>query len=131
MSEANVKRMFVTGRMALERIESISQLIEIELSDLFQLYQDTKQKTVQLTTEQERQLMDDTQLLLVAVCVRNHLTYKEILQHYAISPTDLIQRLAHLDRLKIIDLLPNNRIKLRIAENFSWIPHGPVERFYE
>ena len=131
MSEANVKRMFATGRMTLERIESICQLIDIDLSDLFQLYHDARQKTVQLTQSQERQLVDDTQLLLVAVCVRNHHSFEDILEHYEISNTDLIHKLAQLDRLKIIDLLPNNKIKLRIAENFSWIPNGPIERFYE
>ena len=38
---------------------------------------------------------------------------------------------ATLDRLHIIELLPGNRIKLRIDENFSWLPNGPIERFFE
>jgi len=66
----------------------------------------------------------------VAVSVRNHLTFEEIISHYNISETECIRCLAKLDKLLIIDLLPNNRIKLRIDEDFHWILHGPIEDFF-
>ena len=131
MSEANVKRMFAAERITLDRIEAICRLMDMSLGDLFQLYEESRHRIQQLTEDQEKELVADTKLLLVAVCVRNELDYQEILQNHHISETDLIQCLAKLDRLKVIDLLPNNRIKLRIDPNFSWIPHGPIERFYE
>ena len=131
MSEANVKRMFAAERITLDRIESICRLMDMGLSDLFQLYEESRHRIQQLTESQEKELVADTKLLLVAVSVRNELNFSEILQNHHISETDLIQCLAKLDRLKVIDFLPNNRIKLRIDPNFSWIPHGPIERFYE
>ena len=42
----------------------------------------------------------------------------------------LIQKLAKLDKLKIIDLLPGNRFKLLITKNFAWLPDGPIQRFF-
>jgi hypothetical protein len=30
----------------------------------------------------------------------------------------------------IIELLPNNRIKLLVAPNFRWLPNGPIQRFF-
>ncbi|MDH5693634.1 MAG: XRE family transcriptional regulator, partial [Gammaproteobacteria bacterium] len=66
----------------------------------------------------------------VAVSVRNHLTFDEIISNYNISETDCIRCLAKLDKLTIIDLLPGNRIKLRIDEDFHWIQNGPIEEFF-
>lgn len=131
MSEANIKRQFASGRFTLERLEAICRLMELELGDLFQLYEQSRQRISQLTREQERELMEDTLLFLVAVCVRNHLDFDTILAHYHIDEPTLIRKLAKLDRLKIIDLLPGNRIKLRVAENFHWLPHGPIEQYFE
>lgn len=131
MSEANVKRMFALERFTLERLEEVCRLMQMELSDLFQLYEASRQRITQLTEEQEKELVADAKLLLVAVCVRNNLGFDEIIANYQISETECIRYLAKLDRLKVIDLLPYNKFKLRIDENFHWLPNGPIERFYE
>ena len=51
--------------------------------------------------------------------------------HYKITETDCIRYLAKLDKLKIIELLPKNRIKLLIASNFAWIENGPIQQFFQ
>ncbi|MAT50892.1 MAG: XRE family transcriptional regulator [Porticoccaceae bacterium] len=131
MSEANIKRQFASRRFSLERLEAICQLIPMELSDLFYLYESSRQRINQLTREQEEELVRDRTLLLVAVSVRNGLSFDEIVRQYAISATECIRCLAALDRLKLIDLLPGNHIRLRIDEDFRWLPNGPIERFFE
>ena len=77
------------------------------------------------------ELVSDEKLLLVAVSVRNRLSFDDIIYNYRISKTECIRCLARLDKLKLIDLLPNNRIKLRIDEHFRWLPDGPIDRFFE
>ncbi|MDX2465374.1 MAG: helix-turn-helix transcriptional regulator [Porticoccus sp.] len=131
MSEANIKRMFASKRFTLDRLEEICQLMQMELSDLFQLYEESRQHITQLTLEQEKELVNDDKLLLVAVSVRNRLSFDDIITNYQISETECIRYLAMLDKLKIIDLLPNNRIKLRIDDDFRWLPNGPIDRFFE
>lgn len=131
MSEANVKRMFATRRFTLERLEALCQLLQMELTDLFQLYEESRQRISQLTEAQEQELVSDEKLLLVAVSVRNRLRFEDIIDNYRISRTECIRCLARLDKLKIIDLLPNNRIKLRIDDDFRWLPNGPIDRFFE
>lgn len=131
MSEANVKRLFATQGFTLQRLESICQMLQMELSDLFVLYQESRQRITNLSLQQEQELVGDARLLLVAVSVRNHLSYDDIIKHYDISATECIRYLARLDRLKIIDLMPANRIKLLIDENFSWLPNGPIEQFFQ
>jgi hypothetical protein len=41
-----------------------------------------------------------------------------------------IRLLARLDKLGLIDLLPNNRVRLRVARNFSWLPGGPIQQYF-
>ena len=131
MSEANIKRLFASKRFSLQRLEQICALIDLQLSDLFELYETSRQRITTLTLAQEKELVSDIKLLLVAVSVRNRLSFEDMLEHYDLSASECIRHLARLDKLKIIDLLPNNRIKLRIDEHFHWLPDGPIERFYE
>jgi DNA-binding Xre family transcriptional regulator len=131
MSEANIKRMFASKRITLDRMEDICRLMQMELTDFFRLYEESRQRISQLTMDQEKELVQDVKLLLVAVSVRNRLSFDDILSNYQISASECIRCLAKLDKLKIIDLLPNNRIKLRIDEDFRWLPNGPIERFFE
>jgi len=131
MSEANVKRMFAARHFTLDRLEAICGFMQMELSDLFELYEVSRQRITQLTQAQEQELVQDIKLLLVAVSVRNRLSFDDIINNYQLTHTECIRYLAKLDKIKIIDLLPNNRIKLRIDDDFRWLPNGPIERFFE
>jgi len=58
----------------------------------------------------------------------------KLVAHYAIilkeTEFEAIRCLARLDRLKIIDLLPGNRIKLRVSANFDWLENGPIQQLF-
>lgn len=131
MSEANVKRLFSSQAVTLDRLERICDLMKMELSDLFEIYRETRQQTTSLTLEQEEELIANSQLMLVAMSVRNNLTLEEMTNSYHISEAECIKCLIQLDRLKVISLLPNNRVKLLVKEYFNWIPGGPVEKFFQ
>lgn len=131
LSEANIKRQFASERFTLERLEDICNLIQLELTDLVAIYQAERTQIQSLTESQEEELVNNIQLLFIAVAVRNRLTIEEIIHYYALDESTCIRCLAKLDRLKLIDLLPGNHIKLRVADNFHWIPNGPIERFFE
>ncbi|MCW8883550.1 MAG: helix-turn-helix transcriptional regulator [Sedimenticola sp.] len=132
LSEASVKRLFSDKSFSLQRLDQICQLIDLEISDLVKLMEsEARSPITSLTVEQERELAADVELLLIAVCVLNHWSYEEIIDYYNIAETRCIQYLAKLDRLKLIELLPKNRIKLRVATNFKWMEDGPIQRFYK
>jgi len=131
MSEANVKRMFSLKQFSLARLEEICKVAGISLSDLFILVESQKKKLVQLTAEQEQELIDDTKLFLVAACVRDGWSFEEIIKHYQIDQFECIQLMAKLDRLKMIQLLPDNQYKMLISQNFQWLPNGPLEKYME
>lgn len=130
LSEASIKRLFRDGDLSLPRLEKICDAIGLELTELIQLMAQQQQRLTELSREQEQQIVDNPQLLLVAICCVNGYQYQEILDQYQLEPPQLIQQLAALDRLKIIDLLPNNRIKLQIAPNFNWLANGPIQSYF-
>ncbi|HEX9489156.1 MAG TPA: hypothetical protein VF930_02660 [Stellaceae bacterium] len=75
-------------------------------------------------------MVADPKLLLVAVHAVNHWTFDEIVATYTLSKAECIRMLACLDKLGIIDLLPNNKIRVRVAQNFSWLPAGPIQQYF-
>ena len=131
LSEASVKRLFSREDFSLERLDKVCQMLEIEISDLVQQMNDEQNQLQQLTAEQEQQLVDDKTLLAVAICSLNRWTMAEIVAFYDMTEGECFQKLAALDRLKLIDLLPGNRIKLRVAPTFRWLPNGPIQTLFQ
>ena len=131
VSEASIKRNFSLHAFSLEKLERICEFLQLSLSDLFALSQKQQDKISQLSEEQELQLLANPKLLLAAVCVRDGWCFEELLSHYDIGEVEGIKLMTTLDKLKLIELLPNNRYKLLIAQDFRWIPGGPLANFME
>lgn len=130
LSESAIKQMFANGNFTLKRLDQLCELLELDFSELANLARQRSDVIEQLTLEQEERLIGDPQLLLVAYCVVNHWRFDQILHKYDISETQCIQRLAELDRMKVAELLPGNRIRPLISPNFHWQPDGPIERYF-
>ena len=131
LSEASVKRLFADKNFTLQRLETVCDLLNIELTELVMKLQSTQSQLTQLSREQEKEISSDLVLLLVTVCVISGMSFNDILQSYQISSQECIRKLAQLDRLKIIELLPSNRIKLLVSPNFHWLPNGPIQQFFQ
>ena len=131
LSEASVKRMFALKRMSSERMDDICAVLEIEVSELVLKFEQLQHRISRLTEAQEREIVSDPALSLIAVSVKNHWTFDKLVMHYTLSAAEIIGKLAHLDRSKLIELLPNNRIRLLFDTSFGWIPAGPIETYFE
>jgi len=131
LSEASVKRLFAEQTISLQRLEQICQLMELEISDLVQMMNEQQPRLQHLSVEQEKEITQDLVLLLITVSVLNRWTMQEIVTFYRLTENDCIQKLARLDKLKIIELLPKNKIKLLVAPNFSWRENGPIQQFFQ
>lgn len=130
LSESAVKRMFATGNMSLQRLDEVCEILGLDLRDLLALLDENEQRVDGLSSEDEQKLIDNPQLLLVAYCIINNWATETILQRYTVSESELIVCLAELDRMKMIELLPGNRVKTLVANNFKWQSNGPIERFF-
>lgn len=130
LSEASIKRMFAEGHFTLERLEQVCELAGLTLTDLVEIHQRNQRRLDHLTEEQEKEIASDIVLLMVAVSVINGFSFSDLTGYYRLSEPEVIRKLARLDKLKLLDLLPGNRIKLRISPNFRWLANGPIQKFF-
>jgi DNA-binding Xre family transcriptional regulator len=131
LSETSVKRLFSEAAFSIKRLDKVCELLHLDISDLVHLMEKNIELTTELTRDQEADLVSDVKLLLVTLLLMNKLQFAEILAIYDISETEGIRLLARLDRMKIIELQPGNRVKLMISQNFKWIPEGPIQQYFE
>lgn len=130
LSEASIKRLFSEQSFSLKRLDEICDWLGIEISDLVRKAEANTEYISELTQEQEIELANDAKLLMVAILVTNHWTFDDILKHFTLEIPELIGLLTKLDKLKMIELLPSNRVKRLTAKNFSWRKDGPVQQFF-
>lgn len=130
LSEASVKRMFSRRNFSLKRLDQVCELANSEFSDIARVLHQEESLISRLSHEQELEIVSNPKLFLVAVCALNHVGFDQIVATYDISRPECIQLLARLDRLGFIRLLPNNRIRLLVSLDFSWLPDGPIQRFF-
>jgi len=125
-----IKRQFSQQSFSIRTLEKICDLIEIDLLELMQAAEELQSRLHQLSEAQEAELVKEPRRLLVAVCVLNHWTLEQIIYTYRISKAECIRELIQLERIGLIRLLPENRVKLQVARDFSWQPDGPIHRFF-
>ena len=131
LSEAAVKRMFSQQAISLARLEEICAVLDIGLSELA-----TETKVggppplAELSEETEQLLVDNPSYLLGLYLTLNRWKEDEVMVRYDFTKPQWTGVLAKLDRLGVIELLPENRYRLRTARNFRWRKDGPMERFF-
>jgi transcriptional regulator with XRE-family HTH domain len=130
VAESSVKRMLAKGDMPLSRVDAICRALKLDFAELARRVADAQPLLAGLTQEQERAVVADKKLLLVAICVLSQWTLEQIVASYRLSEAECIRCLAQLDRIGIIELRPLNRYRLKLAKTFRWLPHGPVMQFF-
>ncbi|MGV7208181.1 helix-turn-helix domain-containing protein [Oxalobacteraceae bacterium A2-2] len=130
MSESSVKRMFGQQDMTLSRLAQICKAAGIALEDVLRGAADATPHADTLTLTQEKSLVANPRLLLMAICCLGHWSVEQVLETYQLSETDCIMLLAELDRLGLIELKPLNRYSLRVSNAFRWLADGPVQQFF-
>jgi transcriptional regulator with XRE-family HTH domain len=129
MSESSVKRMFSEQDMPLSRLAEICSAAGIAFEDLLARSARVTAELTQLTLEQERALVTDPKLLLVAICCLSQWSFEQMLAAYTLEAAEIVARLARLDRLGLIELKPGNRYRLAVGRGFHWRRQGPIMDF--
>ncbi|HSX94343.1 MAG TPA: helix-turn-helix transcriptional regulator [Hydrogenophaga sp.] len=130
MAESSVKRMLAKGDMSLSRIDAICRALKLDFAELSRRVADAQPLVTELTSAQERAVVADKKLLLVAICVLSQWTVEQMGATYRLGEAECVKYLAQLDRIGIIELRPLNRYRLKLAKTFRWRPHGPVMNFF-
>jgi transcriptional regulator with XRE-family HTH domain len=130
MSESSIKRIFAKADMPLSRIDDVLRVLKMDFAELARKVADAQPLRRELTLEQEKAVIADRRLLLMAICCLSQWTFEQIVATYTFTEAQCVQYLAQLDRLGIIELRPMNRYRLQVAKTFRWRPHGPVMDFF-
>lgn len=132
VSVMTIKRYLNSERVPIEALEDIASCVGLSLIELaeFAKASDGRQ-TLDLELQQESALAASYELALVRLLLYNGLTVEEIMAEYGVNEPTLVSLLTRLDRLKLIELLPGNRVRIRGSRHIEWRPGGPMRRQIE
>jgi transcriptional regulator with XRE-family HTH domain len=128
LSHASVKRLFSAQTFTLARLAQVCRVLEIDFFDLARLARGRAEASRELTERQEAALARDAKLLGVFYLLLSDWIADEILAAYDLRATELTRLLAQLDRLRLIELLPHNRVRVRAPKLVQLRPGGPIHR---
>ena len=130
VAESTIKRSFARGDLTLARIDAVLRVLKLDFSELARRIADRSPPTLALTLEQEKAVVSDPGLLLVALCCLSEWTREQIVERYRMSRADCVGYLVRLDALGFIELRANDRYRLRVTKGHRWRPGGPVMQFF-
>jgi transcriptional regulator with XRE-family HTH domain len=130
LSEASVKRLFSSGSFTLRRVEQICRVVDLDFFELARLAHGEARTATSLSTAQEQALAANPRLLLVFHLLLSDWHADDIVSQYSIARAECVKLMLELDRLRLIELRPNNAVRLRTARHVSWGRDGPIQRTY-
>ncbi len=130
LAESSVKRIFARSDMPLSRLDDICRVLKLDFADLARQVTDAQPLRRELTLAQEKAVVANRKLLLVAICCLSQWTFEQMVSTYTLSETECFGLLARLDKLGVIELRPLNRYRLKVSKTFRWRANGPVMQFF-
>ena len=127
VSETTVKRWFSGKSMSIGLVEELCGILDIGVAELVEFAnRDHDPRLRCLREEQEKALSEDRHLSYLFYLILQGWTPQELQREYGLPEPALVQYLARLDRLRLIDLLPGNRVKLLTTRTLEWRKGGPM-----
>ena len=126
MSEASVKRLFSQRTFTLNRLEQVLAALELDFFDLAKLARGAGDAPEEMTEPQENALAQEPRLMGVFYLLFNDWQPPQILTRYELTEAELTKLLVKLDRLHLIELLPANKVKLKVGRHLRLRPSGAI-----
>ena len=130
LSEASVKRMFSRGSFTLARVEEVLDALELDLYEVARMSRGAGNGRSPLTHEQELGLAKDERLFAAFWLVLNGWSFDEIVRMFEVTRTELTIAFARMEKLKLIEWGPRERVRLLVPRDFAWRPGGPAKKAY-
>ncbi|MEC7118604.1 MAG: helix-turn-helix transcriptional regulator [Pseudomonadota bacterium] len=128
LSEASVKRLFAEQSFSLQRLDDICRWLELDFFELARLARGDADQLKHMTVAQETVLASDRRLLGVFYMLMNNWQLADIVERYEISEPECLRLIICLDRAGLVELLPNNRVRLRVVRHLRHRPDGPIRQ---
>lgn len=129
VSETTIKRKLSSQGLSISTLESICTIAGIRLIELAELAgrrHETKAESI--SEAQEKALAEKPFSAFIFLLLRYNWTPYEIQQEFNLNEADIILHLRYLEKIRLIDLFPGNRVRLLTVRYPRWIPGGPLRR---
>ena len=129
LSVSSVKRIMSGQDLSLQKIELACKLMHIAVADFYEQVQFSKKlEFVYMTVKQEEFLSTDARLLHFFMLLQESWNVSEISKTYSISNVDIQKYLIALDKNKLIELLPHNKVKKIFNSQLRFRRDGPLAK---
>ena len=129
LSETTIKRNLAGRGLSLATLEAVCVIAGIRLIDLAEMAaRRSNAKACVLTAEQEQGLADDPFVAFIFLLLRYDWSPQDIQKEFCLNEPNLILHLRRLERLRLLDLFPGNRVRLLTVRYPEWLPGGPLRR---
>jgi transcriptional regulator with XRE-family HTH domain len=126
VGERTVARWMTSEKIDTSTIEDLCSLIDMTFFDLCEfVLQRSEEAISQLTLQQEQELAGSNLLQYFFMQLLKNWPVEDIRRELELSEPELINALIRLEKVGLIDLLPQNRVRLRVAKKVKFRPSGP------
>jgi len=133
ISEGSVGRIFSEGTFTLNRFVKICNLIGLSIEDLILLEEiEVPGRQFEYTLEQEQYLARplNKNILVFFELLIHGKTPQEIAREYGLDDNMLVKILSQLEKLGLIEWLPENQAKILTSKMITFLKDGPISKTY-
>ncbi|MDC0738179.1 helix-turn-helix domain-containing protein [Cognatishimia sp. SS12] len=126
LSEVSVKRMFSQRDCKVSRLFELCELLELPPEDVLQSARRVQTAPAFLPIETEAALAADPSLFHFYILLREDFSARDISQIYGLNPLDVQDYGARLEKLGLVEVLPQGFMRLIARDPMKFRRHGPL-----
>lgn len=132
VSEATVRRYLGGKGLTLATLEQLCRIADIRILDLAEMALNGEQGLIhRLSVAQEAGLAQNVMRAFVFYLLRYGWQVPEIQAECGLDEAEMILHLVELDRLGLVRLMPNNKVRVLTVKYPDWHEGGPVRRTFD
>ena len=130
VSEVTVKRWLTRQDVKLERLAEIGRTLGFELTDLVQSDFLEIELAEEYSLEQELFFVGNSRPALLFLKLLVGFELRAVQRLIGMSETELIRSLRALEKIKVLEMLPGDKVRVQLKGPFRWRGDGPMMRHY-
>jgi len=128
VSEVTVKRIFSTQNCNLQTIFQICDVVGISFFDLAALSNQEQEKDYVLTDEQEKFFATNPAFFGILRSLHRGTNPNTIAKQWGLNQQRLFRVLRKLEQLNLLEVLPQNQVRMKTLGNLRFQHQGPLAR---
>ena len=125
-SELTVKRLFKDRDCKMSRLQEICAIVGMSLADLVDMQERISSSAQYLPRATEQALADDPKIFVFLLLLVSWLDTERIAIECKLSDAQIYQQLRTLEKLGVIELQTDNKVKYLVSLPIRWRLDGPL-----